>query len=140
MKSCLVNSTLLGPGTAESVNGSNDVSTLVASLAKVDQGIHLSEGVVVASQIKALGIVGLDSWEVAVKVGQLVLGGQDGLSGNSILGDVRDNVTGDTNEDLTFGKKGVKLSDGLKFGLSCSGPLNLLLENGPRNLKFKISI
>ena len=136
--SCLVDSTLLGSGTAEGVDGTDDVCALVAGLTHVDQGVHLAEGVVVASQIEALGIVGLDSWEVAIEVGQLVLGVQDGLGDLGILGNVSDDIMGDAGQDLTPGKEVVELSNGVELGLACGGLLNLLLKNVPGNLKFEI--
>ena len=69
----LVGSADVGAAAADAVDGGDDVGALEAGLAHVDDGVQLTERVVVASQVEALGVVGLDGRVVAVEVLQLEL-------------------------------------------------------------------
>ena len=71
----LVGSADVGTSGAGGFDGGDDVAALVARLAQVDEGLELAEGVVVAGEVEALGVVGLDGGVVAPEVLQLELGG-----------------------------------------------------------------
>ena len=130
----LVGSADVGAAAADAVDGGDDVGALEAGLAHVDEGVQLTERVVVASQVEALGVVGLDSRVVAVEVLQLELGVQDGLGGLLALGDGGDDGLGDVDHDASLDQEGFQLGDGLQLGLAGGGSLNPLLKDGPGNL------
>ena len=130
----LVGSADVGAAAADAVDGGDDVGALEAGLAHVDEGVQLTERVVVASQVEALGVVGLDSRVVAVEVLQLELGVQDGLGGLLALGDGGDDGLGDVDHDASLDQEGFQLGDGLQLGLAGGCSLNPLLKDGPRNL------
>ena len=122
---------------ADRVDSVDNVLALVAGLAQVDEGVHLSEGVVVASQVEALGVVGLDGWVVAGVVGQRELGVQDGVGVLGVVCDSGDDLAGDVGQDATVGEKGVEFLDGLELGGAGLGLLDLLGEDGAGNLTYK---
>lgn len=84
---CLIDAADFSAVAADGVDSVDNVLALVAGLAQVDEGVHLSKRVVVASQVEALGVVGLDCWVVAGVVGQRELGVHDGVG---VLGVVCD--------------------------------------------------
>lgn len=131
----LISSADWGSLGAECVDSIDDGLALESQLAHVDEGIQLAERVVIASEVKALGVVGLNCWVVAVEVGQLELGVDDCIGRFDVLGDVQDNLLGQIGHDATLGEKAVQLGDGLQLGLAGGGSLDAFLEDGAGNLK-----
>ncbi len=68
-------------------------------------------------------------------VGERQLGVQDGVGVLGVVGDSGDDLAGDVGQDATVGEKCVELLDGLELGGAGLGLLDLLREDGTRNLK-----
>jgi hypothetical protein len=123
---------------ADGVDSVDNVLALVAGLAQVDEGVHLSKRVVVASQVEALGVVGLDGWVVAGVVGQRELGVHDGVGVLGVVCDGGHDLSGDVGQDATVGEEGVELLDGLQLGGAGLGLFDLLGEDGSWYLHDKL--
>jgi len=100
--------------------------------------VELTETVVVAGEVEALGVVSLHGRVVAVEVLQLELGQHDSLGGLLVLGDGVDDGLGDVDHDATLEQEAFEGSGGLKLGLEAFCGLDSLLENGTGNLSFKL--